>query len=59
MTTANAVSAARGSHGALDRQAIVLDFVSSTARTNTKNTNVMNATDNDPIWSCHLVSLPV
>jgi hypothetical protein len=57
MTVANAVRAARGNHRALDRQAIPLDLVSRTARINTKTTNVMNATDSDPIWSCHLGSL--
>jgi len=57
MTAANAVSPARGSHGALDRHAVMFDFVSSNSRMNNKVRNAMIPTDADPIWTCHPWSL--
>ena len=57
MTVANAVSPTRGSHGALDRHAVIFDFVSRNSKTNRNTKNVMIPTHTAPIWTCQAGSL--
>ena len=53
MIVANNVSPTRGNHGALDRHAVMRDFVSSASRMNKNMKNVMIPLDADPMWNCH------
>ena len=59
MIVASKVRPTRGNHGALDRQAVMCDLVSSTSRINTDMKNVMIPVHTDPIWSCHPGSLSI
>ena len=53
MMVADKVSPTRGSHGALDRHAVMRDLVSCNSRRNKNVKNVMIPLHADPIWNCH------
>jgi hypothetical protein len=48
---------ASGSHGALDRHAVMFDLASSTSKKNKAIKNTRIPTHIDPIWSFHPGSL--
>jgi hypothetical protein len=53
MIVANKVSPTRGNQGALDRHAVMRDFVSCNSRRNKNVKNVATPLHADPIWNCH------
>ena len=57
MIVANEVSPTRDNHGALDRHAVMRDFVSCNSRRNKNVKKVTIPLHADPIWNCHPGSL--
>jgi hypothetical protein len=46
-------------HGALDRHAVIRDFVSNASRINKDVKKVITPLHADPMWSCHPGSLSI